>query len=376
MFIHIIGLLIFAYLFSRSIYPLRLGVAAKAGLTLLLLLATQQHLLSRLLWGGLSAPEVPPAQLILQGWLFVSVLFFLLLNLFRDVSAAALWLLKKRSKRASGFSPERRQALFALAAAVPAAYGVRQAMLVPEARTYRPAIAGLPRGLEGISMVQISDLHVSPLLQRAWVEGVVERVNALRPDLILLTGDMVDGLPARRADSIAPLRELRAKYGVFGCAGNHEYYSDFAGWMRVFDRLGITMLLNSHQALAVNGATLVLAGVTDIAANRFGLPEPDAAAALRGAPDDAFRLMLDHRPGNAAANARHGAHMQLSGHTHGGHMLGMDVLVGRFNNGYVYGWYTVDNMRMYVSSGAGLWNGFPVRLGVPSEIARFVLSKA
>ena len=82
---------------------------------------------------------------------------------------------------------------------------------------------------------------------------------------------------------------------------------------------------------------------------------------------------MDHRPGGAAVNARAGVDLQLSGHTHGGQILGMTLLVAEYNEGYLSGWYQVGNMRLYVSPGAGLWGGFPVRLGVPSEIAAVTL---
>jgi predicted MPP superfamily phosphohydrolase len=88
------------------------------------------------------------------------------------------------------------------------------------------------------------------------------------------------------------------------------------------------------------------------------------------------RILLAHRPGNAAASAAAGFDLQLSGHTHGGQILGLQRIVAEFNEGYLYGWYQLRGMRMYVSSGAGLWNGFPVRLGVPSEIAHITLRRA
>ncbi|MDR2726810.1 MAG: metallophosphoesterase, partial [Deltaproteobacteria bacterium] len=247
---------------------------------------------------------------------------------------------------------------------------------VPDVHTVETRLPRLPKELDGLTLVQISDLHVSPLLQERRTRAVVDAVNALDPDLILFTGDTVDGVPGRRAGSVAPLKDLRARHGVFGCAGNHEYYGDYAAWMRIFPALGLTMLLNSHAVIKVRGQKLVLAGITDIVAARFSLPGPDLAGALAGAPEDAVRILLDHRPGNAPENAKAGVDLQLSGHTHGGHILGMTHLVARFNQGFVYGWYQVDAMRMYVSSGAGLWNGFPVRLGVPSEIARIVLRSA
>jgi predicted MPP superfamily phosphohydrolase len=111
-------------------------------------------------------------------------------------------------------------------------------------------------------------------------------------------------------------------------------------------------------------------------AARFGLPLPDCAAALAGAPEEAPRVLLNHRPAGAEENARYGVDLQLSGHTHGGQILGLGAFVSRFNEGYLHGWYTAGGMPLYVSSGAGLWNGFPVRMGVPSEIARITLRRA
>ena len=187
--------------------------------------------------------------------------------------------------------------------------------------------------------------------------------------------DLVDGLPAARAESAAELRRLRARHGVLACAGNHEYYSGFKAWTEIFSDLGITMLLNGHQVLGIRGRELVLAGVTDPVAARFGLPEPDLATALAGAPDRTARILLDHRPGNAPRNARQDVDLQLSGHTHGGHAPGLNALVALFNHGYVRGWYRVEGMPLYVSSGAGLWNGFPLRVDVPSEIALITLRR-
>lgn len=180
-------------------------------------------------------------------------------------------------------------------------------------------------------------------------------------------------MPAARAESVAELRRLRARHGVLACAGNHEYYSGFKAWTEIFSDLGMSMLLNSHQVLGIRGQELVLVGVTDPVASRFNLPEPDLAAALAGTPDGAVRILLDHRPGNAARNARNRMDLQLSGHTHGGHAPGLSTVVPLFNKGYVRGWYRVAGMPLYVSSGAGLWNGFPLRVGVPSEIALIAL---
>jgi predicted MPP superfamily phosphohydrolase len=381
--IHLLGLLIFFYLFCRVVLPLPVGKGLKTTAGGLLLLLTQQHFLYRHVFGGMASPELPFPLLLLSTGAFIFLVFLTLLTLGGDIASALGFLSARRrcggaggAGGGGGFSPGRRRAIMACLAAAPSLYGVRNALAVPEVHCLEARLQGMPKALDGLLVVQISDLHVSALLHGARVRSVVERINALKPDIVVLTGDIVDGFPDRRAEGVAPLRNLRAACGVFACAGNHEYYADFNAWMRVFRELGVTMLLNSHKALELEGETLVLAGLTDMVAERYGLPLPNARAALTGAPKGAFIVMLDHRPVNAEANAVAGARLQLSGHTHGGQILGMSELVAAYNNGYLSGWYQVSGMRMYVSPGAGLWNGFPVRLGVPSEIAALTLRAA
>jgi predicted MPP superfamily phosphohydrolase len=136
------------------------------------------------------------------------------------------------------------------------------------------------------------------------------------------------------------------------------------------------VLENSHVQVQRGGAALTIAGVTDPVASNYGLPPPDLGAALAGADPKAPVILLDHRPIAAPANAARGVALQLSGHTHGGHILGMDQLVKRANGGYVSGRYDVDGMTLYVSNGAGLWPGFAARIGVPSEITLITLRRA
>jgi len=377
MLMHLPTALLFAYVLIRFILPLPVNGKIKFLAGLLLLLVSQQHLLIRYASGNMASPEVPVPLLLVSGGSFAALLFLFLLLLARDVFLLSRRLILGAKRQASPpFSQGRRQAIIAAMAVLPAAYGVRQGIVVPDVHHVETRLPGLPKELDGLTLAQISDLHISPLLQEPRVRAVVDKINALEPDLILFTGDTVDGIPARRAGSIAPLKDLRARYGVFGCAGNHEYYGNYAAWMRTFPDLGVTMLLNSHTVLKIRGKELVVAGITDMVAERFSLPGPDLARALAGAPEGAVRILMDHRPINAPENAGAGVDLQLSGHTHGGQILGIHQLVAGFNRGFLYGWYQVDAMRLYVSSGAGLWNGFPVRLGVPPEIVRMVLRSA
>ncbi len=115
---------------------------------------------------------------------------------------------------------------------------------------------------------------------------------------------------------------------------------------------------------------MVIAGLPDPTEKRFGGPGPDFEAALKGAPDTA-RVLLAHQPGGAREHQ--GVDMQLSGHTHGGLIFFLKSLIARFNAGFVNGEYDVDGLKLYVHPGTGLWNGFSYRLGVPSEITRFIL---
>jgi predicted MPP superfamily phosphohydrolase len=378
--LHIIEAVLFFYLLFRLIPLLPVRRPLKAAAAFILLLATQQHLLTRLFFGSLSSPELPRPVLLTQSLLLVSCLLLFLTVLLRDVLLLVRGVLRRMRKRSgapsgSGFSQGRRLVLLSCPAVLAAAYGIRRAVEVPQVRETQCVLPGLPAELDGLRIAHVSDLHIGPLLLRPWTEAVVDAANGLKPDLTVLTGDIVDGPPSQRADSVAPLRRLRARCGVFACAGNHEYYADFRAWMRAFSALGTDMLLNEGRVLNIEGRQLLMAGVTDIAAARFSLPLPDCAAAADGAPQTALRILLAHRPGNAAANAAAGFDLQLSGHTHGGQILGLQRIVAEFNEGYLYGWYAIRGMRLYVSSGAGLWNGFPVRLGVPSEIAHITLRR-
>ncbi len=244
-------------------------------------------------------------------------------------------------------------------------------MRVPDVRTVEVALPDLPRGLEGFVVVQISDLHVGPVLKKAWLESVVGRVNALGADLVLITGDMVDGRVDEIGPDLLPLAKLSARHGVFGVTGNHEYFYDARAWTSFFEALGVTMLANGHRVVSVGGAQLVVAGVPDHRAGKFGEGFPDAGLAFKGAPAGVPRLLMSHRPGETAESE--GFDLQLSGHTHGGSLFFAAPMIAKLNGGFVRGLYRVGEKQVYVSPGTGIWNGFSCRLGVPSEITRILL---
>ena len=234
-------------------------------------------------------------------------------------------------------------------------------------------IAGLAPGLEGLRIAQISDIHVGPTIKQDYLQAIVDRVNALQPDIVAITGDLVDGSVAELGPHVAPLAGLRARHGAYFVTGNHEYYSGVHGWLRELRRLGIQVLHNEHVVLRQGDAQLVLAGVPDFSGHHFDPAHAsDPEAALRGAPADALRVLLAHQPRTAAAAERAGFHLQLSGHTHGGQFLPWTLFVP-LQQPFTAGLHQLGRMQIYVSRGTGYW-GPPKRLGAPSEIAELRLA--
>ncbi|MGK9064838.1 metallophosphoesterase [Stutzerimonas chloritidismutans] len=233
-------------------------------------------------------------------------------------------------------------------------------------------LRNLPPALEGFSIVQLSDIHVGPTIKQGYIDAIVKRVNGLSPDLIVITGDLVDGSVADLADDIAPLAQLSAHHGTFVVTGNHEYYSGADSWIAEFERLGMAVLLNRHVQLEHGCARLVLAGIADYSAELFRPSHrSDPVAAFAGAPDDVPRILLAHQPRSAKAAVEAGCDLQLSGHTHGGQFWPWMHFV-RWQQPWVAGLQRLGAMQIYISRGTGYW-GPPLRFGAPSEITRIRL---
>jgi predicted MPP superfamily phosphohydrolase len=218
----------------------------------------------------------------------------------------------------------------------------------------------------------LSDIHIGPILGRSFAEHLVARVNDRRPDLIAITGDLVDGGVAQLADEVAPFAGLRAPHGVYFVTGNHDHYSGAHSWCDRATELGMTVLRNRRVPIAHGEGEFDLVGVDDHRGNHIGDDgREDLAAALEGRDPSRPAVLLAHDPSTFKRACRMGIDLQLSGHTHGGQIWPFGYLV-RLVVPFVAGRYRRNGAELYVSSGTGFW-GPPMRLRAPAEITEIVL---
>ena len=363
--------LLWLFLVLRFLLPLSLSPGITAVLGLVLLVASHQHILIRRFRGSAFSPELPRPLGMLANALLCTLLLLTVFQIALELTSVVGYLFKGSYP----VPPLGLRYLIGLAAVSLSVLGVVQAVRVPPVKEVEVRLANLPPEFDGYRIIQLTDLHLSRLFPQRWSEQVVAKANAQKADLIVITGDLMDGTLEDRKNDVEPLGELSAKDGVFVITGNHEYYYGHEGWMSRYQELGMTRLSNSHAQISRGNSKIVLAGITDSTSQRFGLPEPDLQRALAGAPAGAPVILLDHKPGGAPAAAKAGVDLQLSGHTHGGMIKGMHWLVARFNKGFVSGFYDVDGMQLYVNNGTALWNGFALRIGVPSELTVITLRR-
>ncbi len=357
------GILASLLIICRGVLPLQVKYVWKILLSFAVLLAAFKFQISRLLGGPMFfAPDLPGGVILFGSWCFSAVFLYFFILLFTETVWLVLRLCRRKiprkiTNRCNGIT----LALTVLIAAL----GLIQGRALPEAKRVRLEFSELPKEAENMTVAVLADLHADNLTGAERIGEIVRRTNALKPDMVLILGDFVDGRVNKCGQSLEPLSKLSAPLGVYAVPGNHEYYSGGEEWIKFLTKQNIKFLLNSHVQLPNK---VVLAGITDSAARRFHLPMPDMDKAVAGVPEKSFVILLAHRPFPLKEAAKRNIALTLSGHTHGGMVTGMDLLVAGFNHGYVSGLYEYGNARLYVSDGTSIWNGFPVRLGHPPEI--------
>ena len=380
-FFLLLGPLCAVLAYATLVGPLGLSLGWRRGLLYSLLAFSLKFTWYALFGRNMFLPELPECVIHILSVLYDFVLLSAVVGLLRAVISGTVRLFARlrTGSPARKYGAEqppvktcsRRRFVsgaLALGAAGVAVKGVHDGMRLPDVKEVSIDFPDLPKAFNGYRIVQLSDIHASAAARAERTAGIVRQVNALNPDLVAITGDFVDGPVHLRAADVLPLAKLRAADGVVGCTGNHEYYSGYGYWRTVFQRCGIKMLENDRHNVRRGEDAIAVIGQNDPVSF-----DTDITTACSGAPS--FRVLLAHRPTHLAEHATFGIRLQLSGHTHGGAILGFDRLVARANEGHVRGLYRENGIALYVNAGTGQWAGFPTRLGVSPEITCLTLRR-
>lgn len=367
--IHIIPIFFAIYAFNSLFGKTRLHWVVKILMCSLMLIASQYPGLARSFFGN-HDQSVPYLGVLLLCWLFATQLLMILMAFIKD---CYFWLANWLFHRPIVKHTTTGIVLTAIASTL-ATFGTYQAIKVPQVFEVTVPIKHLPAAFDGFTIAQLSDIHASALLNKERLNKVVDVTNALHADLVVITGDIVDGRVQSRFDDVEPLSRLHAPYGVLAVEGNHEHYVDYDGWMKSLPKLGLTILHNEHYIISINGQKLAIIGLTDPMAKRYKRDMPDIKKALKDIPLETPKILLAHQVKLSHEFSKESIDLQLAGHTHGGQIFGMHWIAQALNSGFVKDLYDVNGMALYVNRGTGLWYGFPIRLGINGEITLIKLS--
>ncbi len=307
-----------------------------------------------------------------------SILYFFMAVVVLDIVRAVARRKKKSASNAAPEDPARRRVMTQVAAGTAAAVSgvaLRGGLAEIEVREVQVKLPRLPKQLEGLTLVQLTDVHVGPTIGREFIESIVEKCNALKPDAMIITGDLVDGSVPQLRNHTEPLGSLKSRYGSYFVTGNHEYYSGAPQWEQELRRLGINVLRNERVSIG-DAASIDLAGIDDYRAQGM-VPGhgSDISRIVKDRDPERELVLLAHQPRSIELAAEAKAGLQISGHTHGGQLFPWSAFV-RLTTPYVAGLYRHnDDTQIYVSRGTGYW-GPPIRFGAPHEITKIRLRSA
>ncbi|WP_369140234.1 metallophosphoesterase [Modestobacter versicolor] len=372
--------LLHGYLWWRLVRGTTRPGRARRRLTLLTVVLALLPALAVVLRGRLPTGVAAPLGWV--GFIWLGLAFYLFLAVLATEPIRVALRLFRRSRdeadadadraaaeRAAVLSRRRFLAVAAGAVAVGVAgTGVAYANSAPVVRRVPVRIPRLDPALAGLRIVTFSDGHLSATYGGRRFERLVETVNAQRPDVVAIVGDLVDGDVDELREDAAPLADLVSEQGVFFVTGNHEYFVDTTGWLRHLPTLGVDVLRNERVPIRRGGASFDLAGIDDRTAAASGLPGhgADLDAALDGRDDDVPVVLLAHQPVMVEQARSAGVDLQLSGHTHGGQLWPFDYAI-LLDQPVVEGWSQQGDTQLYVTAGAGYW-GPPMRVGARPEV--------
>lgn len=311
--------------------------------------------------------------------LWIALVLYTLLSLV--VVDLARWASGMRRKDPAPINPERRAFLSRAVAGSSlvsggalASWGVFRAYEPARIHEVTVRLPGLPKSLEGFTIAHLSDLHIGAILQQKYVDDLVARANGFKPDLVAITGDLVDGKPSDIGQFVSRLAGLKSRAGTYFVSGNHDHYSGWEEWSAHLTGMGVKVLKNQRTIIGDEGGSFDLLGVEDFGSRlvRTGY-DPDLAA--KGRDPTRASVMLCHQPGGFDDAVRLGLGLQLSGHTHGGQTFPATGVAALMWGARSTGLSREGASQIFTSRGCG-FVGPPMRLGSPSEIIKIVLLPA
>jgi predicted MPP superfamily phosphohydrolase len=259
------------------------------------------------------------------------------------------------------------------AAAATAAAGIAEAELDPVLTRLDIPIPGLHPDLDGLTLVQLSDIHAGTLMTEARMLRIARAAAALQPDLVLFTGDLLDASAKAGAPFSRAFRDLQGRLGTFAVFGNHDYFAGPDVAARAIRNANAILLRNSGARVERGKGSLFIGGVDDPSHGSLGV---DPARALKAAAPEEPRIVLAHRPSLFEACSAQGANLVLSGHTHGGQIaLSPTWSLARMLGPHTMGLYQTPRSILYVHRGMGTVGAVPLRLGSPPELALLTLRR-
>lgn len=244
-------------------------------------------------------------------------------------------------------------------------YGIYMGQTSPIYDTVNIAVKNLSTPLK---IVQLSDVHISTLMTEDKVEKIVDKVNATSPDIIVLTGDIVDTKTKFANEAIDELKNLKANYGIYYVLGNHEYYHDTENIIQKLKDIGFKVLINENDIVKINDKPILnIAGVADLMGNKMGFLKPDINKTLEGIDTNIPTILLSHQPKIIEQTQDKPIDIILSGHTHGGQIFPFSLAV-LLDQPFIKGLHKINhNQIIYINQGTNLW-GPPMRIGTHYEI--------
>ena len=301
----------------------------------------------------------------------IGIVFLLFCSaLFYDIFHIALQLTPLQKKRRKFFKKSLDIAALGTAAAITTRSIYEARTVVLEKQNIQ--IKNLKQSYK---ILQLSDIHIGGLIDATFIKGIVQRVNSCKPDLVVITGDLIDIALDKAEDTLQELTHLESKYGTYFIVGNHEYFHGIESIIEKVKTLGIRVLENENVYIGEKNKGFNLCGVYDLFGYRALKFMPELEQALVGRDEHSPTVLLAHQPKFLEeVTDTQKIDLVLSGHTHGGQLLPFRLLV-RLQQPYISGLHQhTPTTQIYVNKGTGFW-GPPMRLGASAEITEIFLKK-